>query len=134
MRFILAVLCLLSSGMLLSPYDPADPTSPTWLGVFLALVLTFLGLGLLSAAADRARAMVTRTLALVLLCGCAAPAAPSSSVAPEREPDCSFRSATTCWTMAPRVPKRLEPPDSVPNEILKQTPPALASSADTTGD
>jgi hypothetical protein len=70
-------------------------------------------------------------LGMVLLCGCAA-IAQSSSVAPEREPDCSFRSATTCWTMASRFPTpRPEARDSVPDELLNQPATLLASGADT---
>ena len=73
------------------------------------------------------------TVALTLLSACAAATAPvssSSATGPDR--DCSFRSATTCWTLAPRVPApRPEARDSAPDRI--QTPPApvLAGVADT---
>jgi hypothetical protein len=68
-------------------------------------------------------------LGVALLGGCAA-TAQSSSVAPERS-DCSFRSATTCWTIAGRFPApRAETRDSVPDELLNQ-PTVLASEADT---
>ncbi len=69
-------------------------------------------------------------LGVVLLCGCAA-TAQSSSVAPERDSDCSFRSATTCWTIAGRFPApRAETRDSVPDELPNQ-PPTLLASGDT---
>jgi hypothetical protein len=73
------------------------------------------------------------TVALALLSGCAAggsPAASSSTTsAPER--DCSFRSATTCWTLAPRVPEPgAEPRETVPDSFPMQPPPVLASRAD----
>ncbi len=73
------------------------------------------------------------TVALTLLSGCAAVAAPaSSSSAAEPERDCSFRSATTCWTLAPRVPaQRPGPRDSVPDRIQTPPRPVLASEADT---
>jgi hypothetical protein len=70
-------------------------------------------------------------LSVVVLCGCAVSAQPSSAAAPER--DCSFRSATTCWTVAGRFPApRPEPRDSVPTELLSQPRAILASGADTT--
>jgi hypothetical protein len=74
------------------------------------------------------------TVTLALLSGCAAAAAPaSSSSAAEPERECSFRSATTCWTLAPRVPARHpEARDSAPNRILTPPRPLLASEADTT--
>src|SRR5688572_12648459 len=43
-------------------------------------------------------------LGTVLLCGCGV-AAQSSSEASPHEPDCSFRSAGTCWTVAARFPE-----------------------------
>ena len=81
----------------------------------------------------------SRTIALVataltLLSGCAAAAAPvsSSSATAAGADDCSFRSATTCWTLAPRVPTpRGEPRDSVPDQIQTPSRPVLASEADT---
>ena len=81
----------------------------------------------------------SRTIALVataltLLSGCAAAAEPgsSSSATPAEADDCSFRSATTCWTLAPRVPvQRPGPRDSVPDQIQTPPRPVLASEADT---
>ena len=81
----------------------------------------------------------SRTIALVataltLLSGCAAAAAPvsSSSATPAGVDDCSFRSATTCWTLAPRVPgQRPRPRDSAPDQIETPPRPVLASEADT---
>ena len=51
------------------------------------------------------RMMRTRPvlLCIVLLGGCAAG---QSSYAARPEPDCSFRSAATCWTIAGRFPSR----------------------------
>ena len=77
------------------------------------------------------RSISRRMLGIVLLWGCSVPAQ-SSSVAPEREPECSFRSSTTCWTLAGRFPTpRPSARDSVPDELLKQPPTILASGADT---
>jgi hypothetical protein len=68
-------------------------------------------------------------LGTVLLCGCAA-ASQSSSAAQGVEPDCSFRSATTCWTLAGRFPPpRPKAAEPSPSEVFEQ-PPALASRAD----
>jgi hypothetical protein len=74
------------------------------------------------------------TVALTLLSGCAAAAAPasSSSATAAGADDCSFRSATTCWTLAPRVPAQHPAPgDSVPDQIQTPPRPVLASEADT---
>jgi hypothetical protein len=67
-------------------------------------------------------------LIIVLLCGCAAGQSSSTTVPPE--PDCSFRSAATCWTVAGRFPPR---PASAPpkqDEIDSLSPTVLASEAD----
>ncbi len=75
----------------------------------------------------------TRLIAIVLLSGCAAGVARTSSSAatPDREGDCSFRSATTCWTLAPRVPSsRPVPRDSAPDQLLALPRPVLAARAD----
>jgi hypothetical protein len=70
--------------------------------------------------------MTIAAAGLVVLCGCTPPQ--TSAVAPEREPDCSFRSASTCWTMASRFPApRPEPRDSVKHHILDEPPARLAS-------
>ena len=54
--------------------------------------------------------------------------AQSSTAAPGRVPDCSFRSAATCWTLTGRFPApQRERRDSVPGDILKQPPASLAS-------
>jgi hypothetical protein len=73
------------------------------------------------------------TVALTLLSACAAAAAPvSSSTATGPDRDCSFRSATTCWTLAPRVPaRRPEARDSAPDRIMSPPRPVLAGVADT---
>jgi hypothetical protein len=63
---------------------------------------------------------------VLLLSGCAA-ATQSSSTTERAEEDCSFRSATTCWTLAGRFP----PPRAEPRDDPEQTLPVLASGADT---
>jgi len=68
-------------------------------------------------------------LGIALLGGCAA--AQSSSAAPPLEPDCSFRSASTCWTVAGRFPaRRPKSTPSKPDEIRDPSPTAVASNAD----
>jgi hypothetical protein len=70
-------------------------------------------------------------LGTVLFCGCGV-AAQSSSLTPPREPDCSFRSAGTCWTLAARFPEpRAEAVDSLPTDPLSEPPTVLATGADT---
>jgi len=69
-------------------------------------------------------------LVLGLLYGCAS-TAQVSAPAPATEPDCSFRAATSCWTLAPRFARaRVEPADSQPGEILSPPAAVLASDAD----
>jgi hypothetical protein len=72
-------------------------------------------------------------LSLGLLCGCAT-TTQSSSTAQRAGPDCSFRSATSCWTLAARFPPRpVKPADAQPGEILKEPRAVLASAPDSTG-
>jgi hypothetical protein len=69
-------------------------------------------------------------LSVALLCGCAAATRPSSA-APRLEPDCSFRSPSTCWTVAGRFPALL--PESAvpkPDDIRELSPITVASKAD----
>jgi hypothetical protein len=71
-------------------------------------------------------------LALVLgcLCGCATAAHVSAPVH-AAAPDCSFRAATSCWTLAARFPpRRAQTADSQPGRILSLPPAVLASEAD----
>jgi hypothetical protein len=73
-------------------------------------------------------------LGIALLHGCAA-GTQSSSAAPRLEPDCSFRSPSTCWTVAGRFPPRL--PKSAapkPDEIRNLSPITVASTADSARD
>jgi len=80
------------------------------------------------------RTIALATTVLTLLSGCAAAAAQgsSSSATPAGADDCSFRSATTCWTLAPRMPApRAAPRDSVPDRLQAPPRPVLASTADT---
>lgn len=66
---------------------------------------------------------------IALLYGCAA--AQSSSTAPRLEPDCSFRSASTCWTVAGRFPpRRPRSATPKPDEIRDLSPTVVASKAD----
>jgi hypothetical protein len=65
-------------------------------------------------------------LEVALLGGCGT-SGRSHAAVPEPKPDCSFRSATTCWTLAGRLPAwRPEVQDSLPNKILTQPPASLA--------
>lgn len=73
------------------------------------------------------RSALLVALGAVLICGCGV-AAQSSSRTPPREPDCSFRSAVTCWTMAARFPgPRAEALDSLPADPLSEPPKLLAT-------
>jgi hypothetical protein len=72
----------------------------------------------------------TLLLGIACLHGCAA-ATQSSSAAPRLAPDCSFRSASTCWTMAGRFPPRLPKATAPkPDEVRGRLPITLASAAD----
>jgi hypothetical protein len=67
---------------------------------------------------------------LGLLCGCAV-SPPVPAAVRTAEPDCSFRAATSCWTLGPRFPARpLEPSDSGPGKILAPPSAVLASVPD----
>ena len=79
---------------------------------------------------------ISRTLSfalvLALLCGCA-PRPEEASEPPAPEPDCSFRAATSCWTLGARFPeRRSEPTDSQPGQILKPPAAVLATETDST--
>jgi hypothetical protein len=70
-------------------------------------------------------------LAASLLGGCAA-SVQSAVTAGRNEPDCSFRSASTCWTLGARFPSaRTETRDSAAKELLRQAPRTLARRVDT---
>jgi len=69
-------------------------------------------------------------LGTVLLCGCGVAAQSSSETSP-REPDCSFRSGGTCWTVAARFPEsRADATDSLPAEPPSEPRTLLATGAD----
>jgi hypothetical protein len=73
------------------------------------------------------------TVALALVSGCAAAAAPasSSSATAAAESDCSFRSATTCWSLAPRLSAvRSARKGPAPDQLQAPPQPVLASRAD----
>jgi hypothetical protein len=68
-------------------------------------------------------------LSTALLCGCAA--AQSPAAARRTDPDCSFRSAATCWTVAGRFPLRgADTAAPKPDHIRNPSPAVLASEAD----
>jgi hypothetical protein len=68
-------------------------------------------------------------LSLALLSGCATAA--RSTAIQRAEPDCSFRSAATCWTVAGRFPpRRTESAVPKPDEIRDPSPAVLASETD----
>jgi hypothetical protein len=65
-----------------------------------------------------------RLLLIPLICGCAANTSTESlTIAEGTEPDCSFRSPTTCWTVSGRFP----PPRPAPAEPPTLQPPEAAS-------
>jgi hypothetical protein len=70
-------------------------------------------------------------LALAILYGCAT-SIRSSSTTRATEPDCSFRAASSCWTLAARFPPSRAETDSQPGEIVKPPPAVLAGMADST--
>jgi hypothetical protein len=63
-----------------------------------------------------------------LLSGCATATQPVSSTR-KVDPDCSFRSPTTCWTLPGRIPSwRTAPVPPDPADSLdRDSPPVLAS-------
>ena len=65
----------------------------------------------------------------VLLCGCAA-GTQTATTTHEAEPDCSFRSPTTCWTVSGRFPATGHKPAAPPERDPRQAPAVLASEAD----
>jgi hypothetical protein len=69
---------------------------------------------------------------VALLCGCAANNQ-SMSGADEPEPACSFRSPTTCWSVAGRFPTRHQPQPPQPERIREDSSPVLAVVADSLG-
>lgn len=76
--------------------------------------------------------MVGLGLIVGVLGGCAT-IARTPSPAPSPSPDCSFRSATSCWTPTTRFPgPRPEPADSAPGRILAPPAVVLASESDST--
>jgi hypothetical protein len=73
---------------------------------------------------------VLRVVGMTLLWGCAATTQSASTASP-KEPDCSFRSATTCWTFGSRFPSpRTNSPDSMRKELQEQPATILATGAD----
>ena len=83
---------------------------------------------------NRPSSFLTHLLAATLLGACATTTQTAAVNVPS-EPDCSYRSATTCWTVVGRFPPaQLAPRDSLSRELLDSLPRTLASSADTSRD
>jgi hypothetical protein len=79
----------------------------------------------------RQAAILAAFLGIVHLHGCAA-AGNSASSPGSAEPDCSFRAATTCWTLAGRFPPSARRArERQPNELLRQAPTVVTRGADT---
>ena len=74
---------------------------------------------------------LTHLLAATLLGACATTMRPALVDVPS-EPDCSYRSATTCWTVAGRFPPAQ--PAARESLLLDSLPRTLASSSDTSRD
>jgi len=71
-------------------------------------------------------------LVVGLLGGCAGASGPAGG-APVAEPDCSFRAATSCWTVSARLPPRqAQPADSAGRE-LTAPPRVLVAKTETDG-
>lgn len=70
---------------------------------------------------------------VMLLSGCAAAGRPAPAPR-DVEPDCSFRSATTCWTVEGRFPPRRPAADAPPpGGVFDRPPAAIAATATDTG-
>jgi hypothetical protein len=74
--------------------------------------------------------MAIAAAAALLVAGCALPAR-SANTAAEPEPDCSFESATTCWTMVGRFLSRRPPArDTLGPDFLAPPPATLVVRTD----
>jgi hypothetical protein len=76
------------------------------------------------------RAITATVVGIGVLSGCAAASSTAAGRAPE--PACSFRSVTTCWTLAGRFPIR-QAPAPAPQELRSPPQAVLASAADSIG-
>ncbi len=77
--------------------------------------------------------MMPCAIGLTLAAACAT-APPSTTMAPLRAPDCSFRSASTCWTLAGRFPvRRPVAKDTMPETRLAEPPAVFAAATDSSG-
>jgi hypothetical protein len=76
----------------------------------------------------RMRQMAAVLWSSALFGGCAA-GTQAETAAHQAEPDCSFRSPTTCWTVSGRFPGTRKP--APPLERNPRVPAVLASGADT---
>jgi hypothetical protein len=79
------------------------------------------------------RCLALGTVGLALCWGCAA-GTQASSPTPAGESDCSFRSATSCWTVSPRFPSgHVRARDTVPADLLDRPPMLVATGTDSAG-
>jgi hypothetical protein len=80
---------------------------------------------------NRLTPFLTCLLAATLLGACATTMRSSAADAPSK-PDCSYRSATTCWTVAGRFPPaRRAARDSLVRDLFESPPRTFASHPDT---
>jgi hypothetical protein len=79
----------------------------------------------------RLRHTVTVLWSSALLCGCAASTQSGTTASHELDPDCSFRSPATCWTVSARFPVTRRRPAAQPEREPPQAPAVLANEADT---
>jgi hypothetical protein len=80
---------------------------------------------------SRLPALLFGLTTVAVLAGCAA-GSQSATRAEPAEPDCSFRSASTCWTLSGRFPRaRIEAGDSIGKQLREQSRPVLATRPDT---
>jgi hypothetical protein len=75
------------------------------------------------------RTLIVMILSAGLLAGCGA--ASPHAVRTTPEPACSFRSPTTCWTLADRLPRREALPPA-PDSLRAPPRAVLASAGDST--
>ena len=77
---------------------------------------------------------LTHLLAVTLLDACATTMRSAAADVPS-EPDCSYRAATTCWTIVRRFPPAHPAArDSLSRELLASPAQTLATSPDTIRD
>jgi hypothetical protein len=60
------------------------------------------------------------------LCGCATNSRDAAAIK-EPEPDCSFRSPSTCWSVGSRFPTEATTPPVEPDQLLSDSAPVFAA-------